>query len=644
MKKYLHKPSLSKYLLVLGLLVTASIIHSCKKDYSKTDPKLDQATAQAKSWYEATYPASSGTSGNLVTQSADEGFNAGQRIKPDWQHSKKYKRGNKDVIELPIDPATKFNSALRDKATNRIPYDKNNSRSYFLLFNDGKKYSAYIMTVIADASYVKGDTSKIKNNTFSHNDPDFTGLVLYFTPKGKYVQGYAYKNGQLVVPSASGHTTQTTQSVADPNLKPQTMITVCIDWYYQTWTDGVLTSERYLFTTCDTYGDGDDGGSGGTTPPPGCGPPIIEDAVSGNHLIVNSTLRVNFIPPPDDPCDEDPTHSKWADFGEDDPSDCLNCRITPENFGDFLDYVRGQGYTVTSSANELVGVNGVDYNGTVTEIRNSSGQLVASYFTPSQDQGSLYAGVSYTFGNKGPDGTQNQASSPPAIFGSAASNIGTATVTYQPISSGTTPANTTVIDFEGNRNMSNTDPDIAWWNDNTTTFPHQTLPTYANMYANYPKDGWGRDLPGPQVYQAVGGAVLAAYNSNPAAYQNACALRVSKALNYSGNPIPVVSGQTYKGADNKNYFLSSSKLYNYIKKTFGAPTIHLTQTDGGVNGQNFNSHLVGHKGIYIMQAASPALFLALGHCTLYDGSDCIGGHNFFNAKGGVTSISLWVLN
>lgn len=428
-----------KFLFAFGIVVAALIIHGCRKDHTINVPKLDEATEQAKSWYEATYPASTGSSGNLVTQSTDDEFNSNQHIKPDWQHSKKYKRGNKDVIELPVDPSTKFNSTLRDRATNRIPYDKNNSRSYFLLFNDGKKYSAYIMTVIADASYLKGDTSKLKNNTFNHNDPDFTGLVLYFTPKGKYVQGYGYKNGQLLAPSTSNHNTKQTQSVSDSNLKPQTQIVVCIDWYLQRWENGVLVSEHYVFTTCETYGDeGGDGGSGGTTPPPGCSPPIIEESVSGSHLTVNSTIHVNFIPPPVDPCDENSSHTKDPDFGEDDPSSCLNCRISSDNFDDFLEYNQSIGNSVYYPYPAPFEYNGVKYPGMITEIHTATG--IEYYFTPDTNSGLFQAGVQYHVG-------ETYGSTPPSVVYGPVSYFGPTTGSFAP------PAGA----GSGGRNV-NTDP------------------------------------------------------------------------------------------------------------------------------------------------------------------------------------------
>lgn len=206
-------------------------------------------------------------------------------------------------------------------------------------------------------------------------------------------------------------------------------------------------------------------------------------------------------------------------------------------------------------------------------------------------------------------------------------------------------------DAEGNPNQTNTDPDIAAFDDPTTSYPQQALPSWANVLANYPKDpnnsNW--DMPAPQVYALVGGQIQSMYNGDPEAFQNACALRVSRALNYSGVTIPNIPGKTYQGGDGKYYFLSAAKLFNFMNKTFPG-SLHLTQAQGGPNGANFPGLLGTKPGIYIMQSADPAAFGATGHCTLYNGSTFMGnvdhpnGAGYLDAEGGVSQIRLWTLN
>jgi hypothetical protein len=295
MKKYFLKPFTLKLTTLFALLLAIIIIHSCKKDY-KNVPLADPAIAQAKVWYESTYPVKSIVNGKLITQSTGS-QDLSQWIKPDWQHSNKYKKLGKDVIEMPIDPSAKFGSAAQIGAglTNKAY-----SRSYFLLLNDGKSYTAYIMMVLADSDYVKNDTSKLARNTYLKNDADFSGKVLYLTPKGEYLGGNAYRNGQLVIPASATQQTgsQKVQSIGNSTLKPDIMVVQCTDWYLDYYVDGVLDHSVYIGRTCASVDNGSGGsGSGGAPPPAPCAPPapVQNNSVSGSHLIVN------FVPPPD-PC------------------------------------------------------------------------------------------------------------------------------------------------------------------------------------------------------------------------------------------------------------------------------------------------------------------------------------------------------
>lgn len=182
--------------------------------------------------------------------------------------------------------------------------------------------------------------------------------------------------------------------------------------------------------------------------------------------------------------------------------------------------------------------------------------------------------------------------------------------------------------------------DASYWDNPSLTFPPQTLPSWSNFNSNYPKhDDPLLDEP-VEVYTAIGGQVLAAYNSNPDNYQNTCALRISKALNYSGVTIPAGVGR-YQGTDGKYYFLSAAALKKWMILTFGMPTgtNKITGAQGGVNGVNFLTLLAGKKGIYVMTpnypGGSPTAtnplgtgFCASGHADMIDNSICDGGCYF----------------
>ena len=139
-------------------------------------------------------------------------------------------------------------------------------------------------------------------------------------------------------------------------------------------------------------------------------------------------------------------------------------------------------------------------------------------------------------------------------------------------------------------------------------------PSFNNLLANFPTDENGGEMPAAEVYKLIGGKVLAEYKRDPIGFSNACALRVSRALNGSGVAIPYISGETLKGADERNYFYRARNLYDWLIKSYGSPNFSTKDY----------SSLAGNHGIYIMQATRPADFGAWGHATLYNMTGTVG--------------------
>lgn len=180
--------------------------------------------------------------------------------------------------------------------------------------------------------------------------------------------------------------------------------------------------------------------------------------------------------------------------------------------------------------------------------------------------------------------------------------------------------------------------DQSFWDDPNLVFQTQSLPSFQDFSAAYP------NVAAEDVYNLIGGEILANHIADHDNYKNACALRVSRALNYSGVTIPSytnpVTGKhvTQTGNDGKNYFLSAKELNAWMKKTFGAPTYHFTKAQGGPNGTNFPGLLANIKGIYSMISSSA--HWGSGHADLINNADCdIGCH--FDAP--VSYIDVWVL-
>lgn len=298
------KPILKKAtsLLLATVCLSVVIINSCKKDShtNQQNTVSDPVIAQAKSWYESTFP----TGTKLSTQAVSGNKDLNQVISPDWQHGDTYTKLSAAVIEMPLDPAHTLASVLKDPAKNISYNNKTNSRSSFLVLKDSSGYHACIMTLIGDPTYLGNDPGKLAKSTYRKYDPAFSGLVLYFTPQGQYLNGYKYQNGHLIIPAQA----QDNQSKLKVN--EASALFLCTDYYVDTYVNDQQVDTHYAYTECvpiSVSGGGGGGGpSGGGAPPggnPGTGgnnpgtttptPPITDPcAPKGGQPVVESTRKL----------------------------------------------------------------------------------------------------------------------------------------------------------------------------------------------------------------------------------------------------------------------------------------------------------------------------------------------------------------
>lgn len=221
-----------------------------------------------------------------------------------------------------------------------------------------------------------------------------------------------------------------------------------------------------------------------------------------------------------------------------------------------------------------------------------------------------------------------------------------------------THTNTTIAQFKNwfltPREGNDGDYDAAFWENPNLHFPQQNLPTMENFLFSFPKIQNGNvltNMSSSQVYQLVGGSIYSNHQStNPiirANYQNACSIRGSRALNYSGATIPVVRDngvqKTEKGGDNENYILSAKAFNKYMNKTFGPPTFRLSFEDIGNDPLSVINFLNGKNGIYSIINKSPGQAGYSGHIDIIINGECLGGANA-NPNGGIDYIEIWELN
>lgn len=193
--------------------------------------------------------------------------------------------------------------------------------------------------------------------------------------------------------------------------------------------------------------------------------------------------------------------------------------------------------------------------------------------------------------------------------------------------------------------------DESYWDNPNLTFPAQSLPSWTNFYNAFPKHVNGNyitSMNNHEVYNLVGGHPKTAHLAGNSQYQNACALRGSRGLNYSYRPIGIytVDNQqvTEKGEDNNNYILNARAFNMYMNKTFGPPTFSLQNSNNTpLSYTQMKNFLIGKTGIYniINYNANTAGYS--GHVDLIVDGQCLSGADI-NPAGGILKIEIWELN
>jgi hypothetical protein len=171
------------------------------------------------------------------------------------------------------------------------------------------------------------------------------------------------------------------------------------------------------------------------------------------------------------------------------------------------------------------------------------------------------------------------------------------------------------------------------------------LPQFSKVNQYFPRDPdnpvYG--MPSKKVYELVGGNMYTQNINDNLNYQNACAIRVSRALNYSGQPIPVFKNnsgiqKSEKGSDNLNYILTAEAMLAYMLKTYPPPTYQYNGTDL----KNVYNQIKGKNGIYIIIPNVISELGASGHADLFYTNDClVGGCHLGLPSGG--KVYFWQL-
>lgn len=153
-----------------------------------------------------------------------------------------------------------------------------------------------------------------------------------------------------------------------------------------------------------------------------------------------------------------------------------------------------------------------------------------------------------------------------------------------------------------------------------------SVPNFESMWNNYPHGE------AEEAKATIGGAVDADWITNT------CTIRLSRALNYAGDAVPVGPKQsakglhTVKGADGMNYAYRVAEMRQYLLKRYGKPTID--RSSSGSSGVD-KAPFTGKKGIIVFDVRGWSD--ATGHADLWNGSQ--PGHGEYFAQ--ASNVMLW---
>lgn len=194
--------------------------------------------------------------------------------------------------------------------------------------------------------------------------------------------------------------------------------------------------------------------------------------------------------------------------------------------------------------------------------------------------------------------------------------------------------------------------DSAFWEDPNLIFQTKALPSLQSFLDAFPKIQNGntiRAMSASGVFSLVGGNMLTQHLIPNPNYQNACAVRGSRALNYMGVEHELsefsINGdlKTEKGSDGKNYILAAKAFNIYMNKTYGAPSARISSLEIGNDLNVISTFLQGKTGIYSLVTNNPGEAGYSGHVDLIYNGKVLGGAAS-NPKGGVKFIEIWILN
>ncbi|GAB6008336.1 hypothetical protein [Dysgonomonas reticulitermitis] len=179
-------------------LIFLAILYACtsEQDYqADTDKPVEPLTvATAQSLYEQYVGKAS------KLKSSSEGLSP--ELIPDWSEGQLFSDSNWYVVESPLETSKDLRIRFMTPEVKEYS-DANNIRPQQILRQiimrnkqTGLDY-AFMMVVMPDLDYMLRKGNDLDENLYLTREPDLSGLVMFYTTDGEFVNGWVYENGRI---------------------------------------------------------------------------------------------------------------------------------------------------------------------------------------------------------------------------------------------------------------------------------------------------------------------------------------------------------------------------------------------------------------------------------------------------------------
>ena len=185
-----------RYFIISLLLVSTAFTISCTRDEvttTQTEVALQPQIADAQQWFEQQMY----TNNYLLNEN---GIQLYADWRPDWGKAAIHELSTGYTVEVPIlftNQSTLISSQLRAE------YERTGNSKYLAAkvslvietnLTTGKKQD-FIMLVSPSLKYVESNSEG--QNSYLNMDPNFDGMVLYYTPNWGFANGWGFSDGKV---------------------------------------------------------------------------------------------------------------------------------------------------------------------------------------------------------------------------------------------------------------------------------------------------------------------------------------------------------------------------------------------------------------------------------------------------------------